>query len=67
MAEFTETITVNCPDCDSGHIVKIGQRDGYQRYLCRDCLKKFRTTGRPPARRPTLRWSVPPSICTSPG
>ena len=45
MAEFTEVITVNCPDCDSEHIVKTGIRNGYQRYLCRDCLKKFRTTG----------------------
>ena len=51
MAEFTETITVNCPDCDSGHIVKIGQRDGYQRYLCRDCLKKFRITGEAPGQK----------------
>ncbi len=45
MAEFTTTFTVNCPDCDSDHIVKIGQRDGYQRYLCRECDKKFRITG----------------------
>ena len=45
MAEFTETITVNCPDCESEHVVKIGVRNGYQRYLCRDCEKKFRITG----------------------
>ena len=51
MAEFTETITVNCPDCDSGHVVKIGKRDGYQRYLCRDCLKKFRITGEAPGQK----------------
>ena len=51
MAEFTETITVNCPDCESGHVVKIGKRDGYQRYLCRDCLKKFRITGEAPGQK----------------
>ena len=51
MAEFTETITVNCPDCESEYIVKIGQRDGYQRYLCRDCLKKFRITGEAPGQK----------------
>ena len=51
MAEFTETITVNCPDCESEYVVKIGKRDGYQRYLCRDCLKKFRTTGEAPGQK----------------
>ena len=45
MTEYTEVITVNCPDCDSEHIVKIGTLNGYQRYLCRDCEKKFRITG----------------------
>ena len=51
MAEFIETITVNCPDCESEYVVKIGKRDGYQRYLCRDCLKKFRTTGEAPGQK----------------
>ena len=51
MAEFIETITVNCPDCDSGHVVKIGTRNGYQRYLCRDCEKKFRITGEAPGQK----------------
>ena len=45
MAEFTQIITINCPDCASGDVVKNGQRNGYQRYLCRDCEKNFRTTG----------------------
>ena len=47
MAEFTETktVTINCPGCASEDIVKNGQRNGYQRYLCRGCEKNFRTTG----------------------
>ena len=49
MAEFTETktITVDCPDCASDRVVKIGQRNNYQRYLCRACEKKFNTEDKP--------------------
>ena len=51
MADFTQTITIDCPDCESGHVVKIGQRNGYQRYLCRACEKKFNTIGTALGRR----------------
>ena len=51
MAEFTEPRAVNCPDCESTHVVKVGTRNGYQRYLCRDCSKKFHTNGKAKGRR----------------
>ena len=51
MTEFTEPRAVNCPDCESAHIVKIGTRNGYQRYLCRTCSKKFHTNGKAAGRR----------------
>ena len=51
MAEFTEPKTVNCPDCESARVVKIGTRNGYQRYLCRACSKKFHTNGKAAGRR----------------
>ena len=46
MAEFTTSYTVNCPGCDSDHVVKIGVRNGQQRYLCKCCDKKFRANGK---------------------
>ena len=47
MAEFTitSTYTVTCPACDDGDIIKVGQRNGYQRYKCNACKKKFRANG----------------------
>ena len=51
MVELTEPKTVNCPNCKSAHIVKIGTRNGYQRYLCRACSKKFHTNGKAAGRR----------------
>ena len=51
MAEFTEPRAVNCPDCESARVVKIGTRNGYQRYLCRACSKKFHTNGKAKGRR----------------
>ena len=51
MAEFTEPRAVNCPDCESARVVKIGTRNGYQRYLCRACSKKFHTNGKAAGRR----------------
>ena len=51
MTEFTEPKTVNCPDCESARVVKIGTRNGYQRYLCRACSKKFHTNGKAKGRR----------------
>ena len=46
MAEFTKTYTVNCPDCEGDHVVKMGIRNGQQRYLCRGCKKALRTDGK---------------------
>ena len=53
MAEFTETktIQIDCPACHSTRIVKVGKRNGQQRYLCRECSKKFRANGMPEGRR----------------
>ena len=51
MTEFTEPRAVNCPDCESVRVVKIGTRNGYQRYLCRGCSKKFHTNGKAKGRR----------------
>ena len=51
MTEFTEPGAVNCPDCESARVVKIGTRNGYQRYLCRACSKKFHTNGKAKGRR----------------
>lgn len=44
MTTFTEKVSysVSCPNNDGGKIVKIGKRDGKQRYRCEKCLKKFR-------------------------
>ena len=48
MAEFTKSTTykVNCPKCESNHVVRIGIRNGQQRYLCRACDKSFRANGK---------------------
>ena len=51
MATFIGIKTVICPDCESAHVVKIGTRNGYQRYLCRACSKKFHITGKAAGRR----------------
>ena len=51
MTEFTEPKVVNCPDCESAHVVKIGTRNEYQRFLCRACSKKFHTNGKAKGRR----------------
>lgn len=55
MAEFTttETITINCPECASEHVVKVGKQSGEQRYLCRDCKTKFRAGAKAKGRRMT--------------
>ena len=71
MAEFSETTTfkVSCPSCHSDRIVKVGKRNGQQRYLCRGCSKKFRANGMPEggrvlaeqvgmAVRNVLQWDV---------
>ena len=53
MTEFAKTtiVSVNCPDCASEHIVKVGKQAGQQRYLCRGCNKKFRANGKAQGRR----------------
>ena len=45
------TYTVNCPECDADHVIKIGKQSGEQRYLCRDCNKKFRAGGKAEGRK----------------
>lgn len=32
---------MNCKKCNSSHVVKIGKRDGVQRYKCKDCGFRF--------------------------
>ena len=53
MAKYStvHTTTINCPVCESDNVVKIGKRNGYQRYLCRGCAKKFHSNGNIPGRR----------------
>ena len=51
MADFTTSYTVNCPECASDHVVKVGVRNGQQRYLCRGCKRKFRANGKAQGRR----------------
>ena len=53
MAQFSKTTTyqVNCPSCQSERVVKIGVRNGQQRYRCRQCQKKFRANGKAQGRR----------------
>ena len=41
----TKTFDLACPACESRGIVKVGMRDGYQRYRCKACRKKFHTKG----------------------
>ena len=55
MAEFQETYTVDCPDCESDRIVKIGIRNGYQRYRCNDCRKKFNIEDKPYAHQTPVK------------
>jgi putative transposase len=53
MAQFkhTTTYTLGCPTCGGSHIVKMGIRNGQQRYLCRNCHKAFRASGKAKGRR----------------
>lgn len=37
-------LVVACPHCGSATIVKIGKKDGRQRYRCKDCEKTFSST-----------------------
>ena len=53
MAKYkaVHTTTITCPVCKSDHVVKIGKRDGHQRYLCRGCTKRFYANGNVPGYR----------------
>ena len=53
MAKYTQTtsVSLNCPSCSSERVVKIGKRNGHQRYLCRGCTKKFQANGNTAGRR----------------
>ncbi len=41
MAKFTKEFEVRCVHCKSGDVIKKGMRNGYQRYLCKKCDRKF--------------------------
>ena len=53
MTEFAKTtiVNVNCPACECERVVKVGVRNGQQRYQCRGCDKKFRANGKAEGRR----------------
>ena len=53
MTQFqtTTTYTISCPSCGNSRVVKMGVRNGQQRYLCRDCRKSFRANGKAKGRR----------------
>ena len=53
MAKFTTTKTVEiaCSTCGGKGIVKVGMRDGYQRYRCKACKKDFHAKGTAPGKR----------------
>ena len=47
MTEFSKTITytIECPNKDGGKVIKVGMRNGHQRYQCKKCKTKFRGPG----------------------
>ena len=47
----TNTLELACPSCDSKGVNKVGMRDGYQRYQCKACKKKFHAKGTAPGKR----------------
>ncbi len=55
MTEFTETksttYSINCPGCESDHVIKAGMQSGQQRYRCRKCDKKFRVGNKAEGRK----------------
>ena len=53
MTEFAKTtiVSVNCPACGCERVIKVGVRNGQQRYQCRGCDKKFRANGKAEGRR----------------
>ena len=53
MARFSTTTTyeVHCPQCDGDRVIKVGIRNGQQRYECKACKRKFRANGKPKGRQ----------------
>ena len=53
MARFSKTTTyeINCPACGCDRVIKVGVRNGQQRYQCKNCDKKFRASGKAQGRR----------------
>ena len=53
MAQFSETTTyeVHCPACECDRVIRVGVRNGQQRYQCKECSKKFRANGKATGRR----------------
>ena len=51
--QFTtvKTFELACPACAGKGIVKVGMRDGYQRYQCKACKRKFHAKGTAPGKR----------------
>ena len=53
MAEFTKTTTytVTCPNCEADYVIRVGVRNGQQRYRCKRCKKDFRANDKAKGRR----------------
>ena len=53
MARFSTTTTyeVHCPHCDGDRVIKVGIRNGQQRYECKNCKRKFRANGKAKGRQ----------------
>ena len=53
MARFSTTTTyeVHCPHCDEDRVIKVGIRNGQQRYECKNCKRKFRANGKAKGRQ----------------
>ena len=53
MARFSTTTTyeVHCPHCDEDRVIKVGIRNGQQRYECKNCNRKFRANGKAKGRQ----------------
>ncbi len=53
MARFSTTTTyeVKCPHCGGDRVIKVGVRNGQQRYECKACKRKFRANGKAKGRQ----------------
>ena len=53
MARFSTTTTydVRCPHCGGDRVIKVGVRNGQQRYECKGCKRKFRANGKAKGRQ----------------